>query len=192
MRAAHECRVSPSAGLRTAPSASTLGRLPAQVDPAGFEAGLSACLAEAALDPQVTACLAARRAAEKKEKAEKDKKRPRRRKPPAAEALRQDRGDGWFRAAPGHPWLDPAVADDPGHVPARPAVAVDGKERKHAKAGGKKKVHLLAAVTHGLGAVIGQDRVARSGKANEVTHFRPLLEPLPLKNVLVTTDAMLL
>jgi hypothetical protein len=30
----------------------------------------------------------------------------------------------------------------------RPAVAVDGKERKLAKAGGKKKVHLLAAVTH--------------------------------------------
>jgi predicted transposase YbfD/YdcC len=183
--AAHGCRRSPSTGLLTAPSASTLGRLPAQLDPVGFEAGLSACLAAAALDPQVTACLAAQRAARKKEK---DKKK--RRKPPAAEALRQVRPDGWFRAAPGHPWLDPAVTGDPGHVPARPAVAVDGKERKHAKAAGKKKVHLLAAVTHVLGAVIGQDKVARSGKANEVTHFRPLLEPLPLAGVLVTTDAM--
>jgi len=38
--------------------------------------------------------------------------------------------------------------------------------------------------------VISQDKVARSGKANEVTHFRPLLEPLPLAGVLVTTGAM--
>ncbi len=98
--------------------------------------------------------------------------------------------DGWVRAAPGHPWLDPAVTDDPAHMPARPAVAVDGKERKLAKAGGKAKVHLLGAITHAAGLVIGQDKVARSGKANEVTHFRPLLEPLPLDGVLVTADAM--
>jgi len=64
-------------------------------------------------------------------------------------------------------------------VPARPAAAVDGKERKLAKAGGKKKVHLLAAVTHVPGLVIAQDKVAKDGKANEVTHFRPLLEPCP-------------
>jgi len=67
----------------------------------------------------------------------------------------------------GEAW-DPAVTGDPGHVPARPAVAVDGKERKLAKAGGKKKVHLLAAITHGTGLVIGQDKVAKAGKAN---HF---------------------
>ena len=82
------------------------------------------------------------------------------------------------------------MTGDPGHVPARPAAAVDGKERKLAKAGGKKKVHLLAAVTHVPGLVIAQDRVAKAGKANEVTHFRPLLEPLPLDGVLVTADAM--
>jgi len=35
-----------------------------------------------------------------------------------------------LRAAPGHLWLDPAVTGDPGHRPARPAVAVDGKERR--------------------------------------------------------------
>jgi Transposase DDE domain len=84
----------------------------------------------------------------------------------------------------------PAITGDPGHLPARPAVAVDGKERKLAKAGGNKKVHLLAAVTHVPGIVIGQDKVAKSGKANEVTHFKPLLEPLPLQDVLVTADAM--
>lgn len=185
--AAHGCRVSPVTGLFVAPSASTLDRLPRLLDADGLEAGLSACLAAAALDPQVPARAAARRAAAEAEK--KDKPR-RRRRPPAAEALRETRADGWFRAAPGHPWLDPAVTGDPGHVPARPAVAVDGKERKGAKAGGKKKVHLLAAVTHLPGIVIGQDKVAKAGKANEVTHFRPLLAPLPLADVLVTSDAM--
>ena len=187
--AAHGCRRNPRTGALEPPSASTLGRLPRHLDAVEFEAGLSGCLAAAALDPQVTACLAARRAAAAKEGEEKGKKK-KRRKPPAAEALRQVRDDGWFRAAPGHPWLDSGVTSGPGHVPGRPAVAVDGKERKLAKAGGKKKVHLLAAVTHVLGAVIGQDKVARSGKANEVTHFRPLLEPLPLAGVLVTADAM--
>ena len=184
--AAHGCRRSPVTGLFVAPSASTLDRLPRFLDADGFEAGLTACLAAAALDPQVPALAVARRMASK----DKKKGTPRHRKPPAAEALREIRADGWFRAAPGHPWLDPAVTGDPGHIPARAAVAADGKERKLAKAGGKKKVHLLAAVTHVPGIVIGQDKVAKSGKANEVTHFRPLLEPLPLDGVLVTADAM--
>jgi len=94
------------------------------------------------------------------------------------------------RAVPGDPRLDPAVTGDPAHRPARPAVGVDGKERKLAKAGGKKKVHLLGAVTHVTGLVIGQDKVAKAGKANEITHFRPLLEPLPLAGVVITADAM--
>jgi len=125
---------------------------------------------------------------EQRVKEEKQKKR--RRKPPAAASFRGERGDGWFRAHPLHPWLDPAVTGDPGHVPARRAVAVDGKERKGAKAGGQKKVHLLAAVTHVPGLVIAQDKVAKSGKANEITHFKPLLAPLPLDDVLITADAM--
>ena len=184
--AGHGCRVSPATGLRIPPSASTVGRLPALLDADEVEAALSAWAAPAALDPQVTARAAARRRRERQERESK----PRRRKPPAAEALRQTRADDWVRAAPGHPWLDPAITGDPGHVPARPAVAVDGKERKLAKAGGNKKVHLLAAITHVPGLVIGQDKVAKSGKANEISHFRPLLEPLPLRGVLVTADAM--
>ena len=186
--AVHGCRVSPRTGLRVAPSASTLGRLPEMIDPDGFEAALTACVAEAALDPAVPAAYAAHRAEEQRTRDENRKKR--KRKPPAAESFREERGDGWFRAHPLHPWLDPAVLSDPGHVPARRAAAVDGKERKLAKAGQNKKVHLLAAVTHVPGLVIAQDRVAKSGKANEITHFRPLLEPLPLDDVLITADAM--
>lgn len=185
--AGHGCRVSPATGQRMAPSASTVSRLPALLDADEVEAALSAWAAPAALDPQITARAAARR---RRERQDRESKPRRCRKPPAARALRESRDDGQVRAAPGHPWLDPAITGDPGHVPARPAVAVDGKERKLAKAGGNKKVHLLAAITHVPGLVIGQDKVAKSGKANEVTHFRPLLEPLPLRGVLVTADAM--
>src|ERR1022692_1756697 len=52
------------------------------------------------------------------------------------------------------------------------------------------RAHLMAAVAHHTGVVISQDRVAKAGKANEITHFRPLLEPLPLTGVLITADAM--
>ena len=38
--------------------------------------------------------------------------------------------------------------------------------------------------------MIAQDKVAKSGKANEVSHFRPLLAPLPLDGAVVTSDAM--
>ncbi len=178
--AGHGCRISPRTGLRVPPSASMLDRLPRLLDADEFEAALSACLAQAALDPAIPAAYAAHRQDEQRRQQERRKKR--RRKPPAAESFREERGDGWFRAHPSHPWLDPAVTGDPGHVPARPAAAVDGRERKLAKAGGN--------ITHVPGLVIAQDKVAKAGKANEVTHFRPLLEPLPLDGVLITSDAM--
>jgi predicted transposase YbfD/YdcC len=183
--AAHGCRVSPSDGLRVPPSARTLYRIPEILDADEFEAALTGALADAALDPQVTVAAAAKRQAELGKEAKK-----RKRKPTAAEKFREEREDGWFRPHPLHPWLDPAACGDPGHVPARHGVAVDGKERKGAKAGGNKKVHLLAAVTHAPGIVIAQDKVAKSGKANEITHFKPLLEPLPLEQAVVTSDAM--
>jgi len=182
--AAHGVRRNPVTGAHEPPSASTLGRVPALLDADELEAGLTAWVAPAALDPQAAARAAARRSGGKK------KQGRRRRRPPAAQALRETRADGWFRAAAGHPWLDPAVTGDPRRVPTRAAVAVDGKERKRAKAGGKNKVHLLAAVTHVTGLVIGQDRVAKSGKANEITHFKPLLDPLPLDGAVITADAM--
>jgi len=184
---AHGCRVSPRTGLRVAPSASMLDRLGKLLDADELEAALTRAVAVLALDPAIPAAYAAHRA-EQREQEERQKRR--KRKPPAAAAFREERGDGWFRPHPAHPWLDPAVAGDPGHVPARQGVAVDGKERKGAKAGGNRKVHLLAAVTHVPGIVIAQDKVAKSGKANEITHFRPLLAPLPLDGAVVTSDAM--
>ena len=185
---AHGCRVSPRTGLRVPPSASMLDRLGKLLDADELEAALSGAVAVLALDPAIPAAYAAHRAVKQREQEERQKDR--KRKPPAAAGFREERGDGWFRPHPLHPWLDPAVTGDPGHVPARQGVAVDGKERKGAKAGGQKKVHLLAAVTHTPGIVIAQDKVAKAGKANEITHFRPLLAPLPLNDVLITSDAM--
>lgn len=183
--AAHGCRISPATGLRVPPSASMLDRLGKLLDADELEAALTGAVAALALDPAIPAAYAAHRAEQRREE-----KQRRKRKPPAAAGFREERGDGWFRAHPAHPWLAPAVTGDPGHVPARQAVAVDGKERKGAKSGGRKKVHLLAAVTHVPGLVIAQDKVAKHGKANEISHFRPLLAPLPLGGLVVTSDAM--
>jgi predicted transposase YbfD/YdcC len=189
VRAAHGCRVSPRTGLREAPSASMLDRLGKfLLDPDEFEAAVSGAVAAAALDPAILAAYAAHLADQQRE--QEERRRKRKRKPPAAGSFREERDDGWFRPHPQHPWLDRQACGNPGHVPARRAVAVDGKERKGAKSGGKKKVHLLAAVTHVPGLVIAQDKVAKAGKANEISHFTPLLAPLPLDDVLVTSDAM--
>ena len=159
--AAHGCRVSPRTGLRVAPSASMLDRLGKLLDADEFEAALSAAVAAAALDPAIPAAYAAHRAGQQREQEEKRKE---------AEAggggeLPAGAGGRLVPAAPLQPWLDAAVTGDPGHVPARRAVAVDGKERKLARQAGTKKAHLLAAVTHVPGLVIAQDKVAKAGKA---------------------------
>jgi predicted transposase YbfD/YdcC len=187
--AAHGCRVSPRTGLREPPSASMLDRLGRfLLDPDELEAALTAAVAVIALDPAIPAALAAHRERQRREQGER--REGRRRRPPAAASFREEREDGWFRPHPAHPWLDPVTCGNPGHVPARHGVAVDGKEARGAKKDGNRKVHLLAAVTHVPGLVIAQDRVAKAGKANEVSHFRPLLAPLPLAGAVVTSDAM--
>ena len=56
--AGHGCRISPRTGLRIPPSASMPDRLPRLLDADGFEAALSACLAQAALDAVIPAAYA--------------------------------------------------------------------------------------------------------------------------------------
>ena len=188
MLAAHGCRVSPRTGLRVAPSASMLDRLPELLDADEFEAALTAAVAASRWIPRSRPRMprTARNSGVSRRKSGRSGSGSRRRRG----AFREERADGWFRPHPQHPWLDPAACGDPGHVPARQGVAVDGKERKGAKAGGNKKVHLLAAVTHVPGIVIAQDKVAKAGKANEISHFKPLLAPLPLAGAVITSDAM--
>jgi hypothetical protein len=59
--AGHGCRISPRTGLHVPPSASMLDRLPRLLDADEFEAALSACLAQGALDPAIPAAYAVMR-----------------------------------------------------------------------------------------------------------------------------------
>lgn len=73
------------------------------------------------------------------------------------------------------------------HVPLMAGIAVDGKTTRGAKTADAKAPHLLAAVTH-TGVVLAQRQVA--DKSNEITAFIPLLSPLDLTGVVITSDAM--
>ncbi|WP_239334133.1 hypothetical protein [Frankia sp. CiP3] len=68
------------------------------------------------------------------------------------------------------------------------AVAVDGKESRGAKRGGMPRVHLLGAVVHALRMLVAQQRV--ENKTTEVRHVASLLEPLPLRDMVITADAL--
>lgn len=68
------------------------------------------------------------------------------------------------------------------------AVAADGKTLRGAHDGKGKPPHLLSAITHQTGVVIGQIEVEE--KTNEIPKLPELLQPLPLKGSVVTADAM--
>jgi predicted transposase YbfD/YdcC len=72
----------------------------------------------------------------------------------------------------------------------RRAVAVDGKTLRgaHPPGGDGRPVHLLAAMEHASRAVLAQRQVG--GAPEEVPAFAPLLAPLDLAEVVVTTDAL--
>ena len=68
-------------------------------------------------------------------------------------------------------------------------IAIDGKEVRGAKHAGGTRVHLMAAVDHNTGAVLGQVEVG--GKTNEITQFETLLETLgDLQGRIFTADAL--
>lgn len=67
-------------------------------------------------------------------------------------------------------------------------IAVDGKVLRGSKVAGGKPVHLVSALLHHERTVIGQQQVDK--KSNEITAFKPLLEPIDLKGKVVTADAI--
>jgi predicted transposase YbfD/YdcC len=72
----------------------------------------------------------------------------------------------------------------------RLVIAIDGKAVRSAKGkNGKKAPHLVAALAHGIGAVLGQ--VAVDAKSNEIPAVRELLKAFAdLTGAVVTLDAL--
>jgi predicted transposase YbfD/YdcC len=71
----------------------------------------------------------------------------------------------------------------------RLVIAVDGKTVRGAKKKGGKAPHLVAALAHGMGAVLGQ--VAAEEKSNEIPAVRELLKAFAdLAGAVLTIDAL--
>jgi len=68
------------------------------------------------------------------------------------------------------------------------AVAIDGKTLRGAQRGNGTQVHLLSAVLHGTGVVLGQSEVAE--KSNEIPAAPLLLDSMDLSGKTVTADAL--
>lgn len=68
------------------------------------------------------------------------------------------------------------------------AIAVDGKTLRGSGDGERRPVHLITAVLHNEGLVLNQKQVEQ--KSNEITAFQPTLDPLDLKEFVVTADAL--
>ncbi|WP_180990431.1 hypothetical protein [Streptomyces noursei] len=64
----------------------------------------------------------------------------------------------------------------------RRVIAVDGKALKGSARRGSTRRHLLSAVTHNTVVPLAQVEVGM--KANETTHFQPLLAPLDLADTI--------
>ena len=76
-----------------------------------------------------------------------------------------------------------------GNAGGRLVIAIDGKTARGARKKGGKAPHLVAALAHGLGTVLGQ--VAVDGKSNEIPAARELLKAFAsLVSAVITVDAL--
>src|SRR5450755_3084574 len=82
-------------------------------------------------------------------------------------------------------WAQQRTVPVPG---ARRVVAVDGKTLRGSAAAGEPGRHLLAALDHAAGVVLGQVDV--EAKTNEIPMFATLLDRIDLAGAVVTADAM--
>jgi len=71
---------------------------------------------------------------------------------------------------------------------ARRVIAVDGKTLRGSAAGTEPGEHLLAALDHAHGAVLGQVEVG--AKTNEIPMFGVLLDRVDISGAVITADAM--
>ncbi len=70
----------------------------------------------------------------------------------------------------------------------RRVIAIDGKTLRGARTRDRVAPHLVAALDHGTGAVLGQLTVA--AKSNEIPAVRTLLTCMNIKDAVITVDAM--
>jgi len=82
-------------------------------------------------------------------------------------------------------WAQQCTAPAPG---ARRVVAVDGKTLRGSAAAGEPGRHLLAALDHAAGVVLGQVDV--EAKTNEIPMFATLLDRIDLAGAVITADAL--
>src|SRR6266567_4645806 len=82
-------------------------------------------------------------------------------------------------------WAQQRTAPAPG---ARRVIAVDGKTLRGSAAAGQPGRHLLAALDHACGVVLGQVDV--EAKTNEIPMFATLLDRIDLAGAVITADAM--
>ena len=83
----------------------------------------------------------------------------------------------------------PGCGPGPCQAGGRLVIAIDGKTVRGAKSKGGKAPHLVAALAHGIGAVLGQ--VAVDEKSNEIPAVRELLKAFAdVAGAVFTIDAM--
>jgi predicted transposase YbfD/YdcC len=82
-------------------------------------------------------------------------------------------------------WAQQATVPGPGQ---RRVIAVDGKTLRGSASGGEPGDHLLAALDHVHGAVLGQVEVG--AKTNEIPMFPLLLDRIDITGAVITADAM--
>ncbi|MGH3831557.1 MAG: ISAs1 family transposase [Pseudonocardiaceae bacterium] len=105
--------------------------------------------------------------------------------PPLGGANQDGHDDGRRHDHSGQPdWRHRPEEDKP----TTRGLAVDGKAVRGAVQPDGRAVHLLAAMSHELPAVLAQRDVAH--KTNEITQLKPLLDPLDLTGWAVTLDAL--
>lgn len=77
------------------------------------------------------------------------------------------------------------------HFEGRTVIAIDGKTIRGARSGDRAAPHLVAALEHTAGVVLGQ--IAVAAKSNEIPAVRDLLagfDPADLQGSVITVDAM--
>jgi hypothetical protein len=82
-------------------------------------------------------------------------------------------------------WTAGRTAPAPGQ---RRVIAVDGKTLRGSARGGEDDRHLLAALDHGHGVVLGQVEVG--AKTNEIPLFSTLLDRIGIQDAVITADVL--